>query len=65
MLQYRPHGLQRRRYSFAAQLLVLGCLGAALYVCTAALVANRASQVLDANANPVMARDYGFPAVQR
>jgi hypothetical protein len=62
MLPYRPTGLQRRRYSYPLQLLVLACLSAALVVSVAALRAQSvppAPAVLDANANPATARDYG------
>lgn len=64
-LPNRLMGLQRRSYSYAVQLLVLACLGAALYVSMAALLAKRSDAVLGPNADPVAARDYGFPAVRR
>ena len=59
MLPYRPAGLQRRRYSYPLQLLVLAALGIALGVSASALWATRPAPALDANANPAIARDYG------
>ena len=59
MLPYRPAGMQRRRYIYPLQRVVLGCLGAALIVSWAVLISRVALPAMDADADPVIARDYG------